>query len=305
MTLRVHRKASPAVILALALVAGTQPAAAQDPAAPAGTDPGGPAIALISTGVDYTDPMIAPRLARDGEGEPIAWDFVDNDLRPHAPPGPENFNGTRLAKLILSLNDKARLINVRVSRDEPDQLAKAAMFVGRTPARVAVVGTNPNDMAGWDQFAGAARHAAAHVLFIVPGGAPGQDAGGVSYPFQLNLANAITAAPLVEADGNPADGNASLPVDARIKQREIKIGEETIKVPTDSLEAAVLFAGYAVCVLDDKDTGDIAAARALLQARASEDGDVKNVYDPNCGESAGKDGAPAESQPPTKSGEKQ
>jgi hypothetical protein len=308
MTSRAYLKAFPAVILALVLVTGTQPAAAQDPVPAPGTDPGGPAIALISTGVDYTDPMIAARLARDGEGEPIAWDFVESDLRPHAPADPEKFNGTRLAKLILSLNDKARLINVRVSPDEPDQLAKAAMFVARTPARVAVVGTYPKDVAGWEQFGGAARHAAARVLFVVPGDAAGQDVSSVSYPFQLNLKNAITAAPRFETngapnDGNPDDGNKNLPVDARIMQREIKIGEETLAVPTNSLEAAALLGAYAVCVIDDKDIEEAAAARAFLEARAIEDAAAKNVYDPNCAEANGGNQAPAEA-PALGSGEK-
>jgi subtilisin family serine protease len=68
------------------LVSGAAIAAPVDPPVPPGVDPGGVAVAIIGQGVDYTQPDIAARLARDGEGEIIGWDFVDNDRRPF----PEN-----------------------------------------------------------------------------------------------------------------------------------------------------------------------------------------------------------------------
>lgn len=297
MNRRARRKASHVVIFALALVVRPETGAAQNPAAPPGTDPGGPAIALISTGVDYTDPMIAPRLARDGEGEPIAWDFVDNDLRPHAPINADSGNGTKLAKLILSLNDKVRLINVRVSRKEPDQLAKAAMFVARTPARVAVVGTYPEDAAGWEQFGGAARGAAANLLFTVPGGPLPAEVRGSPYPVQLNLQNTVVAAPFLDNPGTSPGGDVNLPIDAQIKQRETKGGEQVTVVPIDGLEAAALLGGYAVCVIEGKNIEDAAAARAILQEQAIADAAAKNVYDPNCAQTNGGDRPPAGVQP--------
>ena len=57
---------------------------ASEPKVPPGLDPGGVAIALLGDGVDYTKPELAKRLARDGEGDLIAWDFVDNAIRPYA-----------------------------------------------------------------------------------------------------------------------------------------------------------------------------------------------------------------------------
>ncbi len=39
-------------------------------------------MVLLTRGLDYTRPEIAKLLARDGEGELIGWDFVDNDNRP-------------------------------------------------------------------------------------------------------------------------------------------------------------------------------------------------------------------------------
>src|SRR5262249_13897079 len=52
------------------------------PKLPAGLDPGGVAIAILSTGIDYRAADIAQRLARDGEGDLIGWDLVDRDNRP-------------------------------------------------------------------------------------------------------------------------------------------------------------------------------------------------------------------------------
>ena len=52
------------------------------PSVPSGRDPGGVAIALIGTGIDYTLPLLARRLARDGEGELIGWDLEDKDRKP-------------------------------------------------------------------------------------------------------------------------------------------------------------------------------------------------------------------------------
>lgn len=278
------RRGSRAALCALSGLAFTSaPAAAQDPAAPAGLDPGGPAIALISTGIDYTDPEIASRLARDGEGEPIAWDFADNDLRPFA--SSENDNATRLAKLILSVYGKTRLVAVRISQMEPDQLAKAVMFVARTPAQIAVVGTSPNDAAGWEQFGQAAVGPGGNALFLVPGKVPSEQGNGSTYPVQLNLANVMTVAPLPAGhdEQNPLSGA----VDAWIKPRGLSLpgsDSEPATVPANGAEAAAMLGGFAACVLDGRDITQTAVMKSTLQEKAEPASDEapKNVYEPVC-----------------------
>lgn len=288
------RKGSRAAFCALlGFVFATAPAAAQNPAAPPGLDPGGPAIALISTGVDYTDPEIAPRLARDGEGEPIAWDFAENDLRPFASPDVDN--GTKLAKLILSVYGKARLINVRISQQEPDQLAKAVMFVARTPALIAVVGATPNEAAGWERFGEAVKGAGGNVLFLVPGEAPSETPNGTAYPVQLNLDNVMTAAPLPAKHGDQTTPLSGA-VDAWIKPRAqgvpggISGGGEAgsdvapTMVPANGLEAAAMLGGFAACVLDGRDVTQFAVIKSILQENAvpAEEGVPRTIYDPVC-----------------------
>lgn len=284
MSTRSLQRGSRAALCALLGFASTSaPAAAQDPAAPAGLDPGGPAIALISTGIDYTDPEISSRLARDGEGEPIAWDFADNDLRPFA--SSEAGNGTRLAKLILSVYGKARLVIVRISQMEPDQLAKAVMFVARTPAQIAVVGANPNEMAGWERFGEAAGGPGGNALFLVPGEGPSEQGNGSAYPVQLNLHNVMTVAPLPAGhdEQNPLNGA----VDAWIRPRALRLpgsDAEPAILPANGVEAAAMLGGFAACVLDGRDVTQSAVMKSTLQeeAVAASEEAPRNIYEPVC-----------------------
>lgn len=93
------------------------------------------AIAVVSTGIDYTHPAVAGRLARDGEGEIIAWDFADNDNRPFDA-NHEGF-GNLMAELFA--RTELRMIPIRVNLSEPSWLARAASFAERTPAAAIII----------------------------------------------------------------------------------------------------------------------------------------------------------------------
>jgi subtilisin family serine protease len=111
------------------------PARAADPLVPIGQDPGGAAIAVISTGIDYTHPEAAKKLARDGEGEIIAWDFADGDNRPFD--GDHQGFGNLMVELFSATN--LRMIPIRVHLGEPEWLHRAASFAQRTPAAAIVL----------------------------------------------------------------------------------------------------------------------------------------------------------------------
>lgn len=111
------------------------PALAADPPVPSGKDPGGSAVALVTSGIDYTPPDVARVLARDGEGELIGWDFVDDDRLPYAAAGGKD--DTPLAKLFVGKG--MRLVAVRVDLADPLSLARGAAFAGKTPASIAIV----------------------------------------------------------------------------------------------------------------------------------------------------------------------
>jgi hypothetical protein len=160
------------------------------PPLPPGRDPGGVAIALVTTGIDYTVPEVAQRLARDGEGELIGWDLEDQDRKPfdrsNGGARPEwGGDGTLIAS-VLSGGRWVRLVPVRVDPTDSASLARAIAFVAQTPARVAVLpmwGTTGQD---WEPLRRAAMRFK-DVLVIVPAG----NGAEAVYPAALGLDNVL------------------------------------------------------------------------------------------------------------------
>jgi hypothetical protein len=167
----------------LLVMAGTmlwaEIAAAQGrkPKLPAGFDPGGVAIAILSSGIDYRAADTAQRLARDGEGDLIGWDLVDRDNRPFNPAAAETpaaLGGDANALIRAIGQPGRRVVPVRIDARDPVSLARAASFVAQTPARIVVV---PMWTASADQWAtfGMAIKALPDLLFIVAAGDEGRD----------------------------------------------------------------------------------------------------------------------------------
>ena len=176
--------------------AAAQPSSAK-PKIPPGSDPGGVAVAIIGSGVNYTLPQISSRLARDGEGDIIGLDFIDRDVRPFDVAGPDATPdgirpiGTTLASVLLADAPKLRLVPVRIGMGEPRQFGGAVAFVASTPARIALVAFSSSNRADWEPFEQAAK-AAPNVLFVLPAGDNGQDLDKAPlYPASLQLPNAI------------------------------------------------------------------------------------------------------------------
>jgi hypothetical protein len=159
-------KAFPALAaLALAAIPAAEPARAADPPVPSGQDPGGTAVAIITSGIDYTRPQIAGELARDGEGEIIGWDFVDDDARPYVAET-DLYDMTMLTALA---GPGIRIVPVRVSYADPLWLAKAATFAARTPASVVVTPLVAID-AELEQLKASANRLATLHFIVVPAG---------------------------------------------------------------------------------------------------------------------------------------
>ena len=90
-----------------------------DPPIPPFNDPGGIPVAIVDTGVNYTLPSINSRLARDGEGQLIGYDYWDLDHRPFdANPERSPFfparHGTEVASLIASEAPVAKLLPIAI-----------------------------------------------------------------------------------------------------------------------------------------------------------------------------------------------
>jgi hypothetical protein len=197
-------------LLALAHAAGAEPT---KPPLPPGRDPGGIAIALFTTGIDYTLPDVAARLARDGEGELIGWDAVDGDTRPLAAraAAPANWggDGTLLARAV-GVSGR-RLIPVRVAPADPASLAVAVAFIAATPARIVAVPMWSAAAAEWEPFGRAAARASG-LLFIVAAGNPGGNDSDPVWPAAFGLSNVLVVS-LVRA-GSAQAATAGRGVDA-------------------------------------------------------------------------------------------
>jgi hypothetical protein len=99
------------------------------PAVPPGKPTSGFAVAVIADGFDYTRAGVVARFARDGEGEAIAYDAVDDDRRPFA-----------VAAETSALIERAATLVVPIRVGETAQSwTRALAFLKRSPARVVVV----------------------------------------------------------------------------------------------------------------------------------------------------------------------
>lgn len=138
-------------------------ACASDPRMPPGKHLGGIPVAIVGHGLDYRRPDIAQRLARDGEGEAIAWDFSDNDARPFSAEGRDQ----PLAAVVLAEGQAATLILTRTAAGAEAQIAAALRFIAETPARIALVAADPGRPIARAHLAAAARQLP-RLLLIVP-----------------------------------------------------------------------------------------------------------------------------------------
>jgi hypothetical protein len=226
-----------------------------NPRLPAGRDPGGVAVALVTTGLDYTQPEIAARLARDGEGELIGWDFVDNDNRPFAAG-----EGTERARRLLEVYAQARLVPVRVKPGDPNSLAQAVAFVSRTPARILAIPFSSANRADWEPFRQAAERLGKDILFVLAASATDGPGDAELWPAAFKLPNAVAVAPAPPLPDGAKTG------DAWIVTRGSSLFGARGDPPPSSAEAVVLAAGLAACAQHRATAPDAASARRALLA---------------------------------------
>lgn len=204
----------------------------KNPKPPAGMDPGGVAIAILSTGIDYTQADIAARLARDGEGDIIGWDLADTDNRPFNPahsgtPAEWGGDGTALARLVG--RGGRRIVPVRIDPNDPATMGKAASFVARTPARIVAVPMASADEAQWSVFRQAAQ-AFPDLLFIVPAaGAEPATPDKPLWPAAYDLPNVMAVGMQVQA------GSAAALVEASTERAPSPGGSVAVILAADVL----------------------------------------------------------------------
>lgn len=175
--------------------------ASDDPRVPAGRDPGGVPVAIIGPGIDYRLPEVAQRLARDGEGELIGWDFVDNDLRPFepsaictpAPCGPDAPSRSLPPRRLLAEAGMSRLIVLRAADGARGALAAAIAFTSRSPARIVPTLASGPEGRGpdWTLLIEAARRFS-NLLLVVPAYGPAIEVPGFE---KVAIGNLLIVAP--------------------------------------------------------------------------------------------------------------
>ena len=224
---RINRRAlGCALVFALGLVVSAHAAFAQakavKPRVPPGRDAGGVAIAIVGPGIEYTRADIAVRLARDGEGEIIGWDFVDHDRRPFGGCEGERGGGgegerrpqgcdSGIAAGIVLDAPASRLIVVRVSPGHLPSLAMAMQMLDQTPARIVLFALETGDSAAntSDRFTAAFLQDAASRfprLLLISSHRP-----VLTPPSELSAVPAANLIRVIDAD-NPSTGGGDIAV---------------------------------------------------------------------------------------------
>lgn len=179
-------------------------ALADDPSVPPGRDPGGRAVAWIGEGVDYTAIDIAPKLARDGEGELIGYDFVDQDRKPFAASqAPSDISAMRL---LFAEGQTATLIPIRIDLTKLDRVAEAIEYAVKTPAKVTVI-TGPQTAREMRPLLVAVSKLFPQHLFIVPAGEGGFDLDAAAQTDAYDLPNVLIVTAVADGAKHIANTN--------------------------------------------------------------------------------------------------
>lgn len=158
-----------------------------DPPVPAGRNPGGYPVAIIGAGIDYTLRNISQMLARDGEGEIIGYDLVDDDRRPYAT-GQE----TDAAEILLGEGQAATLVVVRTNVLEQQRLAAAIGYAAQSPARIIAIFASASDPGVAAVLAAASQKFPQHLFVASLDAGTAADLGTTRAANLLIVTNAIT-----------------------------------------------------------------------------------------------------------------
>lgn len=288
--------------VALIALSGMGTALAADPRLPPGQDPGGQAIAFISGGIDYASERIVSRVARDGEGEIIGWDFVDNDRFPYVattatPADPEAVDATSAAAALVQAYAHGRMVPVRIASGDPMALARAIGFVTGTPARIVAIGV-PLSSPDMRRVVREASQRFRDHLFVVAADLPERTSAKSDVPVPktadatpaadtlMNLGNVLVVAAAPSVDGRRAASVLDA-VDLIVVPRgSTMFVAPPAAPPRNDVEAVALASASAACQghgrPDGALLGSAAKAATLDAARPLEGNRAVRLLDPMC-----------------------
>lgn len=243
-----------------------------NPPVPAHADPGGLPVAIVDTGVNYLLPQINRRLARDGSGLLLGYDFWDLDARPFdIHPRRSAFfpdhHGTMIASVVIAEAPVARLLPYRYPRPDMTRLAYLIDDAASNGARIVNLSLSSFRREEWAAFEeAAARHP--EILFMVAAGNDDRDIDRRPvYPAALALENLITVT-AARADGHLARGVNWGPrtVDLMVEaEGMVALGFDGLVVPVSgSSYATARVTAVAACLLAARPHASAAMLRAQI-----------------------------------------
>ena len=169
---------------------------------PEGRDPGGIRVALVDSGLAYDLPLFRDRLARDGAGVPLGYDYWDLDPWPYdadVSRGPflPIRHGSAVASVLAREAPGATLIPFRYPRPDMSRMGDLVRRAAAAGARILAMPLGSRRPGDWRAFESTLR--GRDMLAIVSAGNDGRDIDrDPVYPAALALENIVT---VTSADG--------------------------------------------------------------------------------------------------------
>lgn len=191
--------------------------------------PDGPRVAIVDSGVNYTLPEVAQRLARSERGGLIGYDFWEDDHRPfdgnpaRSPYFPQR-HGTETASVLLREAPDAALVPYRYPRPRMALMGELVRHAANAGVTVMALPLGSRSEADWTAFAEAAR-AHPDMLFVVAAGNTGEKLDDHPiYPPVMEIDNMLVVTSST-ADGRLAPGSSWSPVHV-----DLMVPAETVTV---------------------------------------------------------------------------
>lgn len=165
-----------------------------NPPVPEGRNVYGPTIAHFDAGINYTLPMLAERLARAPNGQPLGYDFWEMDSRPFdSNPARSPFyplrHGTQVASVLVNEAPGIRLLPYRYPRPDMSRMGSMVRAADENGAVIVAMPMGSNNREDWTDFLKAVSERP-HMLFIISAGNNGRDIDEQAvYPAMLGLEN--------------------------------------------------------------------------------------------------------------------
>lgn len=247
-----------------------------NPPMPEGRNYSGVRVAQIDTGVAYTLPDIANRLARDGRGNMVGYDYADYDVRPFDREADKPLlfarpHGTGVAATLLREAPEAALIPIRASAADAKVLGRLPDEAVRRGGKIVLMSLGELRMAIWPALVEAARDAP-QSLFVVSAGDEGRNLDLLhspdSVPANLLIVTSVEADGTLSPEANWGPGMVDLAIPAERLATVSSLGAPALGSGADYAAArAAALAARIVAMDPDKRNGTQLKSAVLKRAK--------------------------------------